>query len=263
MTTKMPTETLYAAGWRQGTVLKAELDAVATILDTKSRKAVEARQTHEVWVVVTQDCTLDRTEVSSNSPAIELRQVHDAQPPTHWGIHARKFLLDAESGHYLVDGKPASFVSPRLISDAEVVEHLFDLGDDRVLALKTWLGNRYDRPAVPPELVPLARAIATAVGSDTRRPIGNMVRDVYMEFGGQDTARTFSLFAVTTPDADPAQVREWLAEGALEVSPDLGTPTALEVGTAAEVSLSLIESAFCADLSQITWADNESPEGAT
>jgi hypothetical protein len=102
------------------------------------------------------------------------------------------------------------------------------------------------------------RKIVLSIGPS----IGGFVRDVYMEFDGPQSARTFSLYAVITEDADPDLVREWLAEGALEVSPDLGIPARLEVGTARQVSLALVESAYCADLSQITWAANPSPEGA-
>src|SRR5262249_44638932 len=145
MKTMMSTETLYAAGWRQGTVLSSQLDAVSTVLESKSRKPSEVRRSHGYWVLATQDCTLDRTPVDSNSPEIELRQVYDSQPPTHWGIHARKFLLDRAAGHYLIDGKPSAFVSARLLCDPDATKLLYTLPDDRVLALKTWLGNRYDR----------------------------------------------------------------------------------------------------------------------
>ena len=259
--TSMTTETLYEAGWHQGSVLRVSIEAIGNVRAREQGKVARASQLHDLWMLVTQDCSLARTPITNNAATIELRQVHDTSPPIHWGIHSRKFLLDDASKHYLIDDKPTAFVSPRLLCDAELTELLYTLSDDRVLALKTWLGNRYDRPAVPPELVPLAKAVATSVGSESQREIGRIVREVYMQFDGERDNRTFSLFAVTMDDADPELVREWLVEGALEVPRELGVPREIEVGAAGQVSLRLVETAYCADLSQLTW-DNESPDGA-
>ncbi len=205
--TPMSTETLYDLGWRQGSVLQTPISTVSLVSGPKSGTVKESVQSHELWAVVTQECGLARARVTQNTPSVELRQVHDTAPPITWGIRTRKFLLSETPSHYLIDDKPIAFVSPRLLSDAEVVKRLYTLEDRRVLALKTWLGNRYDRPAVPDELGPLAKAIADAVGNENRQPIGRMARDVYMQIDGEADARTFSLFAVTTDDADPDAVR--------------------------------------------------------
>jgi hypothetical protein len=251
------TDTVYAAGWRQGTVLEASINVVSTVRNSTSGRPDQLQQSHSLWVLVTQDCNLFRMRVNVNSPVVELRQVHDSDPPLHEGIHARKFLLDAGSGHYVIDDKPSSFVSPRFLCDPVLVTRNYQLSDHRVLALKTWLGNRYDRPAVPNELVPLARAIANSVKSGEEADLAGKVRDVYMKFEGSGDDVRFSLYALTTHDADRVKIREWLTTCALQVSSGLGLPSGIEAAPASEVSFETVETLYCADLSQLTWMGEE------
>lgn len=251
-------ETVYSVGWRQGTVLRADIEVVATTLNVSSGESAASRYQHHIWALATQDCNLFRMRVNVNTPVIELRQVHDSDPPISQGIHARKFLLNDAEHHYLIDDKPSAFVSPRFLCDPHRVERMYYLGDSRVIAFKTWLGNRYDRPAVPTNLVPLAKAIAEAVKASEETELASKVRDVYMQFEDFDDAVKFSLYAITTDDAEEDSVREWLASCALEVPADLGVLAELEVATASNVSLELVESSYCADLSQLTWINEDS-----
>jgi hypothetical protein len=107
------TNTVYAAGWRQGTVLEAAIEVMSTVRNPISGEADQLQQGHTLWALVTQDCNLFRMKATVNTPVVELRQVHDSEPPNHEGIHARKFLLDVSMGHYLIDDKPSAFISPR------------------------------------------------------------------------------------------------------------------------------------------------------
>lgn len=254
---------LHEERWRQGTVLQLELPTLSIASGTMQRKPISHMDVHGLRLVASQDCTLDRAKPMSNTPTIELRQVLDNQPPAHWGIRARKFLLDREHGHYLVDDRPTNIVSPRLLSLAGEEARLYALSEDRVLALKTWLGNRYDRPAVPPELGPIARSVAQSIEEVSDRDAAKMVRDVYMMFDIVDGLMQFSLCAVTLDNADPKDVREWLAEGAHLIPVELGVAARLEVGTASEVTLDVVESWYCADLSQLTWGVQPGPHGAS
>lgn len=251
------TDTVYAAGWRQGSVLEASIDVVSTIRNPASGEMSHLEQSHSLWALVAQDCSLFRMRANSNTPVVELRQVHDSDPPTHEGIHARKFLLDSSLGHYLVDDKPSAFVSPRFLCDTVLVTRNYQLGESRVLALKTWLGNRYDRPAVPDELVPLAKAIASSVKSSSRAELGQNVRDVYMKFEGSADDVRFYLYAVLVEDKNRIEIREWLAECVLDISSDLGLLSGVEALPASEISLETVETLYCADLSQLTWMGEE------
>jgi hypothetical protein len=250
-------DTVYAAGWRQGTVLQAELSVLSTVLNTTTGGANQVTSTHSLWALVTQDCNLYRTKANKNSPSIEFRQVHDSDPPHQEGIRARKFLLNPEFGHYLIDDKPSAFVSPRFLCDSNLVSFGYKLSEPRVLALKTWLGNRYDRPAVPDELVPLAKAIAESVQQNGQREFADQVREIYMRFEEANGIMKFSLFGVIFDKADAPTIREWLANCALEVSHELGIPAEIQAVKASQISFDTIETSYCADVSQLTWMGEE------
>ncbi|MBM2615038.1 hypothetical protein JIG36_05625 [Actinoplanes sp. LDG1-06] len=258
----MTTETLYSLGWRQGSVFGAQLSVGFWGWDHKARSLKEGVAVGDTWIIATQDCNLFRARVNDNAPKVELRQVLKDSPPDKWGIRARKLLVDDEHGHYIVDDKPSAFISPRALAEGVGVERLYSLRPDRVLALKTWLGNRYSRPAVPDNLVPLATAIAQAVGNENRRAIGVNVRDVLMEFSPSDDPRRFTLVAVITDTADAGAVREWLADAVLEIPQELGTPSSIRALRADEVTFAFVESAYAADLSQLSWGDDGSVIGA-
>jgi hypothetical protein len=250
-------DTVYAAGWRQGTVLQADISVLSTVLNTTTGGANQVTSNHSLWALVTQDCNLYRTKASKNSPSIEFRQVHDSDPPAQEGIRARKFLLNPELGHYLIDDKPSAFVSPRFLCDSNQVALRYKLSEARVLALKTWLGNRYDRPAVPDELVPLAKAIAESVQRNGKREFADQVREIYMRFEEASGTVKFSLFGVIFDKADAPTIREWLANCVLEVSHELGIPAQIEAVKSSQISFDTIETSYCADVSQLTWMGEE------
>jgi hypothetical protein len=253
---------LYAIGWRQGSVLAASLPYYGMALGTDG--SVDTRKSvNDNWVVVTQDCTLARTESSVNKPSIELRQVISDDPPTSWGITSRKFLMDKDRGHYLVDDKPSIFVSPRLLAKFfEGSNLIYTLPPQRILALKTWLGNRYDRPAVPDYLVDLARSIALAVKESRSPAIEYVVREVLMTFEPYASGIRYKMIAVVENDADKTAIKEWMVNASLSVPSELGVPDGFEALRSSEISLQLVENSYCADVSQLTWDDQDGPEGA-
>jgi len=255
----MPANSVYAAGWRQGSVLEADLTPSAAVRGSDG--TIENRSyDHSLWVLATQDCSLDQMKID-NAPCVELRQVHDESPPGNWGIHSRKFLLSRSNNHYVVDGKPAMFISPKLLCQGPC-KRLYRIADSRVIAFKTWLGNRYDRPAVPDELVPLAKAIAETFKLEEHRTVGRQIRDMYMTFAGNAERREYSLYAVIVDDADGDEIRKWLAERSLEIPAELGVLVEAEAPRSDQVTLQLIESSYCVDLSQLTWADHPEADGA-
>jgi hypothetical protein len=135
---------------------------------------------------------------------------------------------------------------------------------NRKRAFTIWLGKRYDRPAVPPHLMSLARQIAVVVTARRNRPRGAPVRDVLMQFDEAANPTRFSLYAIVENDADEDGVRSWLSEVALEIPSDLGVADRIEVAAASGISLQLVEDSYSADVSQVTWRpNNPDPEGAT
>jgi hypothetical protein len=143
----------------------------------------------------------------------------------------------------------------------EAIHHEFPgcreewLNDVRLNALKTWLGKRYDRPAVPPELVPLARAIADAVHANRRNWAVDDVRDIFAQFEGTDPIRV-SLFGMIEDDGDRAGVERLLADVAQAIPADLGIVDIIEVGTTTEISFGIVENSVVIDTSDLTWRDD-------
>ncbi|MGH8827624.1 MAG: hypothetical protein ACRDVZ_08530, partial [Jiangellaceae bacterium] len=72
------------------------------------------------------------------------------------------------------------------------------LVEGRALAFKTWLGLRYDRPAVPDHLVDLGREIAKRCETKGSRETAKKVHDVLMQFNDTQTPPHVALFAVIT-----------------------------------------------------------------
>lgn len=131
---------------------------------------------------------------------------------------------------------------------------------DEAVKLKTWLGRRYDRPAVPPEVVDLRRAIAAAVKGHRVGDVAARVRDMLWQFEPGEPP-LFSLYAVVEDEGIRDQARQWLTTVGLSVPRELGVPVVMEAATAERISLRLIETSYSADVSDLTWGRGE-PKGA-
>jgi hypothetical protein len=242
---------LHTEGWRQGSVVSVEL--TTSHLTTVEGRIQEVVQAYSRWVVCTQDCDLRSANVGSHHPLIELRPVLAENPPSDWGIRSRRFLLG--EGTYVDADTPRCVVTPALLntlrSDREVL-----LDKARSRAFKTWLGLRYDRPAVPEHLVDLAREIARRCSGGRGRAISDQVHDVLMQFDDGVQPVRVALFAVIADGTDPQSVRVWLADVATRINSDLGVVAAVDVATRARTPLELVETSYAADLSQLTWSRN-------
>jgi len=251
-------ESLYAFGWRQGSVFRADLPLGALVLSPDG-VSPDSRQTdHGVWIVATQDCDLAFLKVGNNEPSVEVRPVYDVDPPTDWGIRSSRLLVEEQ--RYVVGDSPRLTVSPALLQTYTGVREP-SIADGRLVAFKTWLGLRYDRPAVPPHLVPLAKRIGEEVRDKKRRLVGRRVRDLLMQFDDSLDPPRYSLFAVLESPEDHGEVREWLADIARSVPRRLGIADRFDAATADETAFSLVETSYAADVAQVTWSGPE-PEGA-
>ncbi|MFD9259204.1 hypothetical protein [Streptomyces sp. NPDC059538] len=248
---------LFDADWRQGSVFKAELPIPSVkVMEGGPPRLVE--ETHGLWAVATQDCDLSTFPVTEHESIVELRPVFDCDPPSDWGIRARKLLLSKDL--YCLSESPRLHISPAaLMQFRDKTES--PLTDGRTRAFKTWLGLRYDRPAVPPEYVDLMRAIAQAV-EKPKTETQNQVHDVLVEIN-EDDPPLYRVFVVIVDGADHTVIRAWVADRLCRVDGELGALEALEVGTKAEVSLEVIENSYAASLSQVTWGKASGPVGAT
>ena len=250
-------QSLYDRGWRQGTILQSSLEVVSLCDQGASLNGVA--ETYDRWVVASQDCDLASSEPNSSLPSVELRPVGTGRPEADWGIRSRILRLSDDA--YVEANSPRLGISPRVLSGLEAAREN-SIGVSRAQAFKTWLGLRYDRPAVPPQHVELAVAIATAIRRTRTAELSAVTHDVLMQFADEAPPR-YVLVAVVSDDADPGPIVEWLTTAALQVPPEIGVlaeaPSAL---TKRNVSLQFLEDSYAADLSAITWAKQE-PRGAT
>ncbi len=242
---------LHTEGWRQGSIVSCEL--TASHLTSVEGRIREVSTSYGRWIVCTQDCDLRSARIDSHLPMIELRPVLSEDPPSDWGIRSRRFLLGEEA--YVDADAPRCVVTPALLSTRRSGREA-ELDDVRSTAFKTWLGLRYDRPAVPEHLVDLAREIARRCSGGRGRAIGEQVHDVLMQFDDRVEPVRVALFGVVADDAAPEAVRAWLADVATRIKLDLGVVAAIEVGTRAQTPLELVETSYAADLSQLTWGRN-------
>lgn len=247
--------TLYGAGWRQGTFATGSFDIV---LHRKDEAVVE---TVERWIVVTQDCDLANADIDDDGPrfAVELRPVRTAEPPSDLGIRSRLFLFQRGQPEHLRAEDSRLHLSPCRLAQCTITS---TLAPERALALRTWLGLRYDRPAVSPDWVDVMRAITRLIGA--RRAGGLHVHDVLVQASTSDPP-TVDVTAVVEDGPGTAAwktgARQWLGEIAASLDPELGTVGRIEALTKAEISLALVESSWSADVSQITWGKG-APRGA-
>lgn len=211
-------------------------------------------RTHDRWIVATQDCDLDLVDAAHPEDVVELRPVFDDDPPATRGIRSGKYLLSA--GQYLEAQSRRTMISPAALTALLATGAARDntLADDaeRKIELKTWLGYRYDRPAVPVEYVSLARGIAQAVERQGKA-YTDRVRDILVQFEPGDPP-VFYLFAIIMDEQDSEPVRDWLIEASFKVQAEVGVLGDAQVATADHTSLTLIETSFAVDTSRITWS---------
>jgi hypothetical protein len=253
---------LYEDGWRQGSILTARLPFETVVLDDHGRPRRSGGD-HERWAIASQECELDLTETDSAEPVIELRPVYSDEPPPDWGLRSARLRLTETE--YVVSSSPRAFVSAGVLSALlSAGAERREIAPARRQAFKTWLGLRYDRPALPPELVPLARRIAEEVRHRRNRPTGARVRDVLMQFDESHDPVRFSLYAILAEPSEEGEVREWLATIANAVPAELGIADVIEAAPATRISVYLLETSYAADVTALTWRPNRpDPEGAT
>ena len=257
-------EGLRAAGWKQGCRLRLALPLTRVrVLGTEPELHTVQ---HDEWVLVAQDCDLAWNSVAGSDSLVELRPVFRDDPPENWGIRDAKFRLD-EAGAYLIDSEPAVRVTPDVVLAAE---HACQVHTDPCRRLRTWLGLRYNRPAVPQEYVPLAQDLAKRLRKKTHRQAEERVRDILSTFEtAADGTVEFTRVAVVPHEqaqADPALVdttRQWLSQIALAVSESLGLNTDVLALTDENVSLAVLESSYSLDVSTMSWPNTvPGPTGA-
>lgn len=237
--------------------MEAELPAAGFTLDDQGQLRA-CSGTHRAWVVASQDCDLNDWEITRIEPLVELRARIIAEgPDTEWGIRSRVVRLTETEG--VNSDSPPLRISPAAL--VAVSRPTDVIAPARAIAFKTWLGRRYDRPAVPDDQVELAKDIAKRAKRPSQRGHAENLHDVLIQFDDRTMPPTFLLFAVIVDGTDREVSRRWLMDVGMAVPDRLGVLGGVDVGYRSETSLELIESSYSADLSALSWFRSE-PHGA-
>ncbi|MFE2473812.1 hypothetical protein [Streptomyces mirabilis] len=216
------------------------------------------REVYDEWIVAAQDCELAwKATTDEECPVlVELRPVLRDHPPSDWGIRSQLFKLDA-SGAYLDNNLPRLMVHPLTLT---LAEHLTCPTSPR--RLKTWLGLRYDRPAIPQQYVKLTEALVKKVKAKRTRKTAAEVRDLLVSFHGAPGSQVAYELVAVLPTNCTAEVQgavlDWISQVALDIPEDLGIATRIEARPDNQISLEFIERSFAVDASSLSWPTNTS-----
>lgn len=245
-------DSLYSAGWRQGSIFDHNLQICVNRLSEGG--VVADTGTHGKWIVAAQDCDLAGAALDS-ATEIEVWPLQETEEIVAASIRNRKFA--AMPGWILTSPCARAYIEARAL--ATLKQSAETLNDRSRRRFKTWLGRRYDRPALPTEYEGAAKAIADAVKSLRDREADRHVRDVLMVFVA-NAPFVVDLFAVVYEESagEVERVELWLSALAAK----LGGKVPLRRWRAASesfTSMLLIEHSYPADLSQLTIDDEERP----
>jgi hypothetical protein len=203
----MPPPSLHAEGWRQGSLIRETLSV--HFLDLHDGAIVDRSEQFDLWLLATQDCDLDQTPCTNSTRQFELRPVSERTPDDRLdGLRSRTVLV--------TDQLVLRSDSKRLTLSARALNTLKGkreeaLDEERRVQIKTWLGLRYDRPAIPTPLVPLGRRLKSAFIDDLPATFDGVVRDVWVYFENQHDVRIFVILVdIQKRRAD--EVRDWVSD---------------------------------------------------
>lgn len=234
-------------------MFRRELDVLSYFAE--SGAPVRSVVTHSHWVVASQDCDLDQTAGDSNGPTVEIRMVQEGTAPDG-GIRSRRFGLTRQVSTDA--SSPRLHVAASLLTLEDVVRTRTNLDHVRARMFKTWLGLRYDRPAVAPLLVEAVRAISVLVAEQAGAEIRAELHDVLLDFrsgsGGDGPTPVVDVFLLVADSADAEAVQAWFAACAFDgLDAAVVVPGRIRAVTRAQLTLEVLENTYSADLSKLTY----------
>ena len=197
----MANANLHGDGWRQGSLVRAILSA--QVLDQDDQGRVITVE-YDLWLLATQDCDLAWTKRTDAHRMFELRPVFTrAKTETIDGIRSKTTKV--------TDDLVLRADSPRLMLTARALTALKanrenTLDETRRREIKTWLGLRYDRPAVPDWCEPTHNTIVAKLGSLGR--LGSEIRDILVYY--HEDVKCVNMFVVLRDGKDKDAITDWL-----------------------------------------------------
>jgi hypothetical protein len=214
----MTAPSLHDEGWRQGSLIRESLDV--HFLGLKNDGTIEDRTLHHgLWLLVTQDCDLDQTRITNLTRQLELRPVYAQTTDDKVdGWRTRNVLVK--------EGLVLRADSPKLTLSVAALQALKpkredDVEEDRRVQIKTWLGLRYDRPAIPKPFVPSAELLYARIIAELPDRFRNVVRDSWVYFEEDASIRLFLILGDDHQDR-VQEVLDWLDDDVIPALIDQG-----------------------------------------
>jgi|SRR5271165_6229117 len=201
----MPPPSLHAEGWRQGSLIRETM--TVHYLDIDDGAVVDRSEQFDLWLLVTQDCDLAQTPRTNTTRQFELRPVLARTADDKLdGLRSRTIIV-ADDFVLRSDSKRLTLTARALTSLKGKREDALD--EDRRIQIKTWLGMRYDRPAIPERFVPLGTRLKEAFIDGLPDDLIGVVRDVWVYFEDDNSARLFVILVDLEKGRAP-DVRDWI-----------------------------------------------------
>jgi hypothetical protein len=199
----VPEPNLHSEGWRQGSLIAAALHTLTLDADDAGR-LTSKEQEFDMWMLCSQDCDLANTGTTNATREFELRPVYHHTGKKVDGIRSR--VARVTNDRVLNSDSPRLTLTARALQ-ALLPSRLDNVGDTRRRELKTWLGLRYDRPAVPEAFVETQKTLAGVFFAGVPADLDGMLRDILIYY---ESASEIRVFAVLKPNADREVVIDWL-----------------------------------------------------
>jgi hypothetical protein len=209
---------LHDLGWRQGFLVTASLTAqVYTIEDGVQRTS---ELVHGLWLLAEQDCDLAQTDVGDIAKQFELRAVRYHEGDIPRGITGGRMRINATQCVHALD--IVTKVTATWL--AANFENAISVDPETRREVKTWMGYRYDRPAVPAAISKIHTRIQKLAKFARTEPQQNVaqknwsrldlgkVRDLlvgYEETAGQGKVRA-NLYAIAKEERDVVELQAWV-----------------------------------------------------
>jgi hypothetical protein len=200
----MPPPSLYAEGWRQGSLIRETM--VVHFIDLRDGAVVDCSERFDYWLLATQDCDLEQTPCTNSARQFELRPVLPRTKDDKLdGLRSRTIIVKDE--FVLRSDSKKLTLTARALNTLKAKRE-DDLDEDRRAQIKTWLGLRYDRPAIPTPFVALGLRLKKAFIDEMADDFIGVVRDVWVYFDDEHTVRLFVIL-VDAQKQRAQDVRDW------------------------------------------------------
>lgn len=249
----MPQPSLYAEGWRQGSLIRETM--VVHYIDLRDNAIVDCNEQFDYWLLATQDCDLEQTPCTNSARQFELRPVLPRLKDDKLdGLRSRTIIV--KDGFVLRSDSKKLTLTARALNSMKAKRE-DDLEDERRVQIKTWLGLRYDRPAIPIQFVALGDRLRTAFIVEMPPELVGVVRDVWIYFDDDHTVRLFAIL-VDAQKHRAQDVTDWVDDVISLLSDETIIVAERHIEPPERTPLSILQTYYGLGLSELS-----NDEGAT